>query len=99
MTFVYNAFIGSYSAFSSYVTDMFPIMIRKPIYVACFLPFFQDHLPPVLDSFRPSLVLYDAGVDVHKDDQLGKLKLTDGGIAMRDRYVINQAWREYSKSP
>ena len=28
-----------------------------------------------LDDFRPDLVLYDAGVDIHVDDDLGNLPL------------------------
>lgn len=36
-------------------------------------------LPGVLSSFRPDLVLYDAGVDVHVDDQLGRLAVSDQG--------------------
>ena len=28
---------------------------------------------------RPELVLYNAGVDVHADDALGKMALTDAG--------------------
>ena len=33
-------------------------------------------------------MLYDAGVDVHKDDALGYLKLTDQGLAERDARVL-----------
>jgi acetoin utilization deacetylase AcuC-like enzyme len=36
-------------------------------------------LPGVLSSFRPQLVLYDAGVDVHVDDELGRLSVSDKG--------------------
>jgi len=36
-------------------------------------------LPEVLSSFQPQLVLYDAGVDVHVDDDLGRLAVTDQG--------------------
>lgn len=36
-------------------------------------------LPGLLKDFRPSLVLYDAGVDVHEHDHLGRLALTDQG--------------------
>ena len=32
--------------------------------------------------------LYDAGVDVHKDDALGYLQLTDAGLAARDEHVM-----------
>ena len=28
-----------------------------------------------LEDFRPDLVIYDAGVDVHEDDDLGNLRL------------------------
>ena len=38
-----------------------------------------DYLPWILDTYRPDLVLYDAGVDPHQDDALGKLNLTDQG--------------------
>ena len=43
-----------------------------------------------MESFRPDLVLYDAGVDVHADDDLGRLEMTDEGIMTRDQYVIRQ---------
>lgn len=39
----------------------------------------EAHLPWLLDTFRPDLVLYDAGVDPHWDDELGRLRLTDEG--------------------
>lgn len=48
-------------------------------------------LPDVLDDFAPGIVLYQAGVDVHVEDRLGRLALTDAGIAARDRYVVTQA--------
>ena len=38
---------------------------------------------------RPELVLYDAGVGVYADDQLGYLNLSHAGIYQRDRYVID----------
>ena len=39
----------------------------------------MDYLPWLMDTFKPDLVLYDAGVDPHQDDVLGKLCLTDQG--------------------
>jgi acetoin utilization deacetylase AcuC-like enzyme len=45
-------------------------------------------LPEVLRTFKPDLVLYDAGVDPHYEDLLGKLALTDEGLKLRDRYVL-----------
>lgn len=47
-----------------------------------------EHLPSVLDTFRPDLVMYDAGVDVHKADILGRLSLTDQCLMERDMYII-----------
>ena len=38
-----------------------------------------------------SLAFYNAGVDVHVDDRLGRLTLTDTGIRERDRRVIGWA--------
>lgn len=37
-----------------------------------YLAVVADHLPRVLADFQPDLVLYDAGVDPHKDDSLGR---------------------------
>tara|TARA_B100002052_G_scaffold93913_1_gene86622 strand:+ start:632 stop:1543 length:912 start_codon:yes stop_codon:yes gene_type:complete len=41
-----------------------------------------------LNEINFDFVFYIAGVDVHYDDKLGKLKLTDNGINKRDRIVI-----------
>ncbi|XP_067102587.1 uncharacterized protein SYNPCC7002_A1628 [Osmerus mordax] len=51
----------------------------------------KTHLPWVLDRFRPDLVLYDAGVDPHWEDELGRLRLTDQGLYQRDLYVMKTA--------
>ena len=44
-------------------------------------------LPSVLAGFRPDVVLYDAGVDTHMHDSLGKLNLTDKGLRRRELQV------------
>ena len=36
----------------------------------------SEVLPSALTSFRPDIVLYDAGVDVHMDDALGRLQVS-----------------------
>ena len=41
-----------------------------------------------LNQLNFDFVFYIAGVDVHYDDRLGKLKLSDEGIAKRDMLVI-----------
>lgn len=55
---------------------------------AAYLKVVDDALNYLLPLYQPDLVLYDAGVDVHKDDALGYLKLTDEGLAARDESVI-----------
>ncbi|HEY0285455.1 MAG TPA: histone deacetylase [Pseudomonas sp.] len=53
-----------------------------------YLKVVDDTLNYLLPFYQPDLVLYDAGVDVHKDDALGYLQLTDEGIARRDEAVL-----------
>ncbi|WP_434685922.1 histone deacetylase family protein [Pseudanabaena minima] len=48
-----------------------------------------NHLPDLLTEFKPDLVLYDAGVDPHIGDRLGKLALTDAGLYRRDMQVLS----------
>jgi acetoin utilization deacetylase AcuC-like enzyme len=51
------------------------------------------HLPQVLGEFAPDFVLYQAGVDPHVDDKLGRLALSDAGLEARDRFVVREARR------
>ncbi len=46
-------------------------------------------LPGALDRFSPDLVYYNAGVDPHRDDRLGRLALSDDGLMERDRTIID----------
>lgn len=55
-----------------------------------YLDTLSQHLPRLLEQVEPDLVIYDAGVDVHQDDRLGYLQLTDAGVYERDKYVIEQ---------
>lgn len=47
-------------------------------------------LPAMLDDERPGLVLFQAGVDPHHDDRLGRLALSDAGLAARDALVVRE---------
>ncbi|MEH3066402.1 MAG: histone deacetylase [Methylobacterium radiotolerans] len=58
---------------------------------AGYLDVLRARLPTLLDTFAPDLVFYNAGVDPHRDDRLGRLCLTDDGLLARDRYVVAQA--------
>ena len=51
------------------------------------------HLPRLLDGLAPDLVVYNAGVDPHRDDKLGRLSLTDDGLRRRDATVVAEARR------
>lgn len=55
---------------------------------AAYLKVVNDSLGYLLALYQPDIVLYDAGVDVHRDDALGYLQLTDAGIAARDETVL-----------
>ncbi|HEY2145634.1 MAG TPA: histone deacetylase [Steroidobacteraceae bacterium] len=46
------------------------------------------HLPNVLDSATADIAFYLAGVDVAAGDRYGKLALSEEGIRLRDRMVI-----------
>ena len=61
-----------------------PDGIRGPDYLARL----GDHFETLLARERPDLVYYNAGVDPHKDDRLGRLALDDDDLAARDAFVI-----------
>ncbi len=58
---------------------------------AAYLDLLAARLPPLLDGLRPDLVFYNAGVDPHRDDRLGRLCLSDDGLLARDRLVVAEA--------
>ncbi|MGQ2973287.1 histone deacetylase family protein [Brevundimonas mediterranea] len=45
-------------------------------------------LPGLLQRVAPDLICYIAGVDPHESDRLGRLALSDEGLAARDAYVL-----------
>lgn len=55
---------------------------------ADYLKVVDDALNYLLPLYQPDIVLYDAGVDVHRDDTLGYLELSDAGLAARDTAVL-----------
>jgi len=58
-----------------------------------YLAVLAAHLPVALDGFEPDMILYQAGVDPHGEDKLGRLALSDAGLGARDRFVMRQARR------
>jgi acetoin utilization deacetylase AcuC-like enzyme len=53
-----------------------------------YLPILQSELEALLPAVSPDLVVYNAGVDPHVEDRLGKLALSDEGLETRDRIVL-----------
>ena len=58
-----------------------------------YLALIGDHLPNLLDRLNPQIVLYNAGVDPHRDDRLGRLALSDVGLLQRDHLVLDACLR------
>lgn len=56
-----------------------------------YLSTLQQYLPELLDRHQPDLIFYNAGVDPHKADRLGRLALSEVGLMARDRLVIQSA--------
>lgn len=54
----------------------------------------RDGYVNALHSFKPELVMYVAGADPYREDQLGGLLLTMDGLKDRDRLVIGEARRQ-----
>lgn len=53
-----------------------------------YLALLAELLPKLIENHRPDIVFYNAGVDPHHEDRLGRLALTDEGLKARDRTVI-----------
>jgi acetoin utilization deacetylase AcuC-like enzyme len=54
-----------------------------------YLQTLAKYLPDLLDDVKPDLVFYDAGVDTHMSDRLGKLALSDRGLFCREMQVLS----------
>lgn len=58
-----------------------------------YLDVLERELPAIFSNFQPDFVFYQAGVDPHKDDRLGRLALSDDGLVARDRFIVGEARR------
>ena len=56
-----------------------------------YLGLLREHLPRILEEFRPELILYLAGADPYAADQLGGLALSLEGLRARDELVVTTA--------
>ncbi len=55
-----------------------------------YLEALSQSLARLFENDAPDIVFYNAGVDPHIDDRLGRLNLSDAGLAERDRRVITR---------
>ncbi|HHP0460549.1 TPA: histone deacetylase family protein [Vibrio harveyi] len=53
-----------------------------------FLMTFKEVVEMALNLHRPDMVIYDAGVDIHTDDELGYFDVSTQGIYERDRFIM-----------
>jgi len=53
-----------------------------------YLAALETELAALLPSIKPDIVFYNAGVDPHRDDSIGRLDLTDGGLLAREGMVL-----------
>lgn len=53
-----------------------------------YLALLEGHLPGLLQDVRPDLVFFNAGVDPHEGDRLGRLALSERGLMRRERLVL-----------
>ncbi|GGQ16303.1 histone deacetylase family protein [Shewanella litoralis] len=56
-----------------------------------YLEHVQQILPYLIRLHQPDLIIYDAGVDIHQDDDLGYFNISSQGILARDTQVISIA--------
>ena len=56
-----------------------------------YLLILRDALPGLIRDFAPDIVFYNAGVDPHGNDRLGRLSLSNDGLESRDRFVLDCA--------
>lgn len=56
-----------------------------------FLHSLEQVVPYLINIHQPDLILYDAGVDIHRDDDLGYLNISTAGILARDKFIFKTA--------
>ena len=62
---------------------------------ATYLGLLREHLPRLIDTVEPDLILYQCGVDILATDKLGRLGVSRQGCLERDREVLERcAWNE-----
>jgi len=89
--------------FSMHCRTNFPARKQKSDHDIALEPGMEDEaylrlldkaLPDLLSTARPDLVFFNAGVDPHQEDKLGRLNLTDEGLYRRERLVLESCVTE-----
>lgn len=88
--FTFSMHCGSNFPFRKADSDL-DIPLPDHLGDGAYLHLLQTRLPELIESVKPELILYDAGVDVYHGDRLGRLDLTLDGIYRRDHFVVSQA--------
>lgn len=69
-------------------TSDWDIGLAKNCHDAEYLQAVEQSLSTLLQWHKPDLVLYDAGVDIHRDDELGLLDISTTALYQRDLLVL-----------
>jgi acetoin utilization deacetylase AcuC-like enzyme len=56
-----------------------------------YLAALNANIPKIISDFKPDFMVYVAGADPYKEDQIGGLSLTKDGLRRRDEFVFWQA--------
>jgi len=67
------------------------IGLGKHLKDEAYLPIVSDALTTAFHSFKPDFIIYDAGIDIHQNDDLGLLNISTQGIYQRDKMVFELA--------
>lgn len=69
----------------------FDVPLSRETEDAEFLASFEQVTQMALMHYQPDLIIYDAGVDIHVDDELGYLNVSTDGIYQRDCWMLEMA--------
>lgn len=58
-----------------------------------YLKILYENLPKLIDTHKPEHIFYISGVDILKNDKLGRLGVSLQGCKQRDRFVLESAYR------
>lgn len=59
-----------------------------------FLTHFQAVVAMAVNLHRPDLIIYDAGIDIHQDDELGYFNVSTEAIFQRDCFMLHLAQQQ-----